>query len=152
MTCFYFLFSFRLSKMMKLTCLNYKKVTIRTGPFNEMYNSWCRILKTNMNHSSLICQSNFYIEEDGCKNVSCVSDPWPYISLRYNLEMPDKLSLLMFIYVCVYSYRKLALRWHPDKNPDNKEEAEKKFKEIAEAYEVLSDSKTLEIWSLQQFY
>ncbi|KAJ8253001.1 hypothetical protein GJAV_G00208050, partial [Gymnothorax javanicus] len=38
------------------------------------------------------------------------------------------------------AYRKLALRWHPDKNPDNKEEAERKFKEIAEAYEVLSDT------------
>ncbi|XP_056610945.1 dnaJ homolog subfamily B member 2 isoform X1 [Triplophysa dalaica] len=37
------------------------------------------------------------------------------------------------------AYRKLALRWHPDKNPDNKEEADSKFKEIAEAYEVLSD-------------
>ncbi|XP_052005070.1 dnaJ homolog subfamily B member 6-like isoform X2 [Xyrauchen texanus] len=37
------------------------------------------------------------------------------------------------------AYRKLALLWHPDKNPDNKEEAERKFKEIAEAYEVLSD-------------
>ncbi|NXL55152.1 DNJB8 protein, partial [Chordeiles acutipennis] len=37
------------------------------------------------------------------------------------------------------SYHKLALKWHPDKNPRNKEEAEKKFKAIAEAYEVLSD-------------
>ncbi|XP_075773805.1 dnaJ homolog subfamily B member 2-like isoform X4 [Pelodiscus sinensis] len=37
------------------------------------------------------------------------------------------------------AYRKAALKWHPDKNPENKERAEQRFKEIAEAYEVLSD-------------
>ncbi|XP_028846749.1 dnaJ homolog subfamily B member 2 [Denticeps clupeoides] len=37
------------------------------------------------------------------------------------------------------AYRRQALRWHPDKNPEDKEEAERRFKEIAEAYEVLSD-------------
>ena len=37
------------------------------------------------------------------------------------------------------AFRKLAKQYHPDANPDNKEEAEKKFKEINEAYETLSD-------------
>ncbi|KAF8395204.1 hypothetical protein HHK36_019147 [Tetracentron sinense] len=37
------------------------------------------------------------------------------------------------------AYKKLALQWHPDKNVDNREEAEDKFREIAAAYEVLGD-------------
>ena len=37
------------------------------------------------------------------------------------------------------AYRKAALQWHPDKNQDKKKEAEEKFKEINEAYQVLSD-------------
>lgn len=37
------------------------------------------------------------------------------------------------------SFREAAKKWHPDRNPDNKKEAETRFKEIAEAYSVLSD-------------
>jgi DnaJ-class molecular chaperone len=37
------------------------------------------------------------------------------------------------------AYRRLARKWHPDANPKNPKEAEEKFKDIAEAYEVLGD-------------
>ena len=38
------------------------------------------------------------------------------------------------------AYKRLAMKHHPDRNKDDKEAAEKKFKEIQEAYSVLSDS------------
>jgi molecular chaperone DnaJ len=38
------------------------------------------------------------------------------------------------------AYRKLARKWHPDANPTKTKEAEEKFKEISEAYEVLGDA------------
>ena len=37
------------------------------------------------------------------------------------------------------AYKKLAFKWHPDKNLEKKKEAEIKFKQISNAYQVLSD-------------
>jgi len=44
------------------------------------------------------------------------------------------------------AYKKAALKWHPDRNPGNAEEASEKFKEVAAAYEVLTDSEKKEIY------
>ena len=44
------------------------------------------------------------------------------------------------------SYRKLAKQYHPDANADNKKEAEAKFKEVTEAYEVLSDKQKRQMY------
>ncbi|KAF2282552.1 hypothetical protein GH714_038169 [Hevea brasiliensis] len=46
------------------------------------------------------------------------------------------------------AYKRLAMKWHPDKNPANKKEAEAKFKQISEAYDVLSDSQKRQIYDL----
>lgn len=43
------------------------------------------------------------------------------------------------------AYRRLAVKHHPDKNPDNRAAAEEKFKEIAEAYDVLNDKDKREV-------
>src|SRR5712691_10399178 len=44
------------------------------------------------------------------------------------------------------AYRKAALKWHPDRNPENKSEAETKFRESTEAYSVLSDPQKRQIY------
>src|SRR6266849_6400714 len=44
------------------------------------------------------------------------------------------------------AYRKAALKWHPDRSPENKSEAEIKFRECTEAYSVLSDTQKRQIY------
>ena len=44
------------------------------------------------------------------------------------------------------AYRKAALKWHPDRNPENKEDAEHKFRECTEAYGILSDPQKRQIY------
>ncbi|EED92567.1 predicted protein, partial [Thalassiosira pseudonana CCMP1335] len=43
------------------------------------------------------------------------------------------------------AYRKAAVKWHPDKNPDN-EEATKNFQKVSEAFATLSDPKKRQIY------
>ena len=47
------------------------------------------------------------------------------------------------------AYKKLALKWHPDKNADNVGQATEKFKEIADAYQILNDSQEREKYDLE---
>jgi len=44
------------------------------------------------------------------------------------------------------AYRKLAFHWHPDKNPDNIEEANARFQKISEAFEILNDPEKRELY------
>jgi len=44
------------------------------------------------------------------------------------------------------AYKRLAMKWHPDKNVENQDEAEAKFKEVSEAYEILSDAEKRKIY------
>jgi len=44
------------------------------------------------------------------------------------------------------AYRKAALKWHPDRNPENKHEAEENFRRASEAYSVLSDAQKRSIY------
>ena len=44
------------------------------------------------------------------------------------------------------AYRKAALKWHPDRNPENKADAEVKFRECTEAYSVLSDPQKRQLY------
>ena len=46
------------------------------------------------------------------------------------------------------AYRKLSLKWHPDKNPENKEEAEEQFMKISKAYEALTDETARKNWEM----
>lgn len=44
------------------------------------------------------------------------------------------------------AYKKMSIKWHPDKNLNNLKEADEKFKEISEAYEVLSDQQKRKLY------
>ena len=72
-----------------------------------------------------------------------MADRKDYYKILGVTEEEKKLSGDDFVKAIKPKYRKLSLQYHPDKNPGNKE-AEEKFKEVAEAYSVLSDQQKRE--------
>ena len=57
-----------------------------------------------------------------------------------NFVFVEFLFVLIFVFVCAVSCRKLAVQWHPDKHPEDVEEAKAKFQEINAAYTRLMTS------------
>ena len=62
----------------------------------------------------------------------------PYKILQLNVDCTE--------YDIRNAYKKLALKHHPDKNVENKEQSEQKFKEISQAYQILIDTNKKQIY------
>ncbi|CAH1986572.1 unnamed protein product [Acanthoscelides obtectus] len=80
--------------------------------------------------------------------VSLFSYPGHIVTSRENkimLQVPVSASLEDI----KKAYKQLALKWHPDKNPDRLEEANRNFRNISKAYEVLSDKATRDIHDMR---
>lgn len=86
--------------------------------------------------------SNYLNGPKGHKDNKSASAKSTMVDYYKVLELPRNASAVEI----KKSYRKLALRWHPDKNPDNQQEATVRFRELSEAYEVLSDEKKRKIY------
>ncbi|MDD1778736.1 MAG: DnaJ domain-containing protein, partial [Candidatus Helarchaeota archaeon] len=64
------------------------------------------------------------------------ADPYDILGVQKNASKEEIKS----------AFRKKAIQYHPDKNPDKREWAEAKFKELAEAYEILNDDRKREMY------
>ena len=106
--------------------------------------SFCKV-KVRMNADSGFMQTKDGLFHYNCvKNFGyqdfCKSYDTQYKTFSKEVQVArDKLQLKPDdeIYEIKQSYKKLSLKWHPDKNPDNKTESENKFIEIKKAYDYL---------------
>lgn len=104
------------------------KAQLAVEQFDEAIRSYRRALEIASDNDKRMCneklnEANVALKQSKEKNYYKILD----VSRNAELKEIKK------------SYKKLALQWHPDKNTDNVEEAEKMFQDISEAYEVLSD-------------
>ena len=105
-----------------------------TGAWEDNWES-----RPNNNNNHYGYYGNNYTNGNGYSNFNYqrpVPEPEPVPDYYAVLEILDTANTKQI----KKAYRKLALKWHPDKNLDNKKEAEAKFKEISAAHGVLSDS------------
>ena len=92
------------------------------------------------------------------KQSHCITDKTiKYLSLKIMEMATDYYNVLEVSKAATTddvkkAYRRLALQWHPDKNPSQQELATTKFKEICEAYEVISDPKKRSTYDQKQAY
>ena len=115
---------------------NFPKALFRRGEvfmelqdFNHALADFQRVKKLDPNYPGL---REKYVECERCYQCSLKKDYYDILGVEKTATIEDIKK----------AYKKLALKWHPDKNNESeetKQDAENKFKEIGEAYSTLSD-------------
>uniref|UniRef100_A0A7S3LK08 J domain-containing protein n=1 Tax=Aplanochytrium stocchinoi TaxID=215587 RepID=A0A7S3LK08_9STRA len=99
------------------------------------YRSFSHVRSPIENSSRLLFRTRNHLEitkncwlRNGVRTFTSASDPYSVLEIKPGASEEEIKK----------AYKKMAFKWHPDRNQDNKKEAEAKFKEISEAYTTLT--------------